>query len=88
MPSKAEKTLLRVLSGMSDANIAFGDLCSLAEELGFQGRHRGGSHTIYSRAGIAEIINVQPAHDGHHAKPYQVKQVRNIILKYRLRLPE
>ena len=31
---------------------------------------------------IDEIINIQP--DGNKAKPYQVKQVRNIILKYGL----
>jgi hypothetical protein len=29
-----------------------------------------------------EIINLQPK--GSKAKPYQVKQVRNLILKYKL----
>lgn len=32
--------------------------------------------------GIAEILNVQPK--GRNAKPYQVKQVRTVIVKYRL----
>lgn len=39
-------------------------------------------HFIYWKDGIDEIINIQP--DGNKAKPYQVKQVRNIILKYGL----
>jgi len=29
-----------------------------------------------------EILNLQPK--GHHAKAYQVKQVRGVIVKYRL----
>ena len=35
-----------------------------------------------SKDDVEEIINLQPA--GNKAKPYQVKQVRNIILKYQL----
>ena len=81
------KVLEQILSGTSDANISFNDLCRLVEVLGFDVRTRGGSHRIYSKTGILEIINLQPARDGHHAKPYQVKQVRNIILKYQLQLP-
>ncbi|MEA2338758.1 MAG: hypothetical protein QOE82_2765, partial [Thermoanaerobaculia bacterium] len=41
-----------------------------------------GSHYIFTRAGIEERINLQ--RDGSHAKPYQVKQVRAVILKYHL----
>jgi len=36
----------------------------------------------FARKGIEEIINVQPK--GAKAKPYQVKQVRHMILKYKL----
>ena len=42
----------------------------------------GGSHHIFTKDGIQEIINFQPK--GTSAKPYQVKQVRAIILKYHL----
>ena len=42
--------------------------------------------TFY-RKDIENIINLQPAKDGK-AKPYQVKQVRDIILKYRLMLKQ
>ena len=41
-----------------------------------------GSHHIFVKIDIEEIINIQPIKS--KAKAYQVKQVRNIILKYRL----
>ena len=54
---------------------------SVLKRLGFDCRIRG-DHFIYTRDDIEEIINIQP--DGNKAKPYQVKQVREIILKYRM----
>jgi hypothetical protein len=41
-----------------------------------------GDHHIFSRADVVEILNLQPK--GNHAKPYQVRQVRDIIVRYRL----
>jgi predicted RNA binding protein YcfA (HicA-like mRNA interferase family) len=79
--ARVEKVLETILLGRSDANIDFNDLCKLLDSLGFVERVKG-SHHIYSRLGIEEIINIQPK--GTKAKSYQVKQVRNIILKYRL----
>lgn len=73
--------LEKVLLGRSDANVDFGDLRTLLGSLGFNERVRG-SHHIYFRTGVEEMINLQPK--GNKAKAYQVKQVRNIILKYRL----
>lgn len=78
---KAEKTLSIVLRGTSDTNIPFKDLCSLLRKLGFAERVRG-DHSIYSKEDVEEILNLQPI--GSKAKAYQVKQVRNIILKYKL----
>jgi len=78
---KHEDFLRRLLSGQADANIAFDDLCSLLKRLGFAERVRGGHH-IFTQDGILEIINLQPAHS--KAKPYQVKQVRNLLREYRL----
>ena len=75
------KTLERVLGRASDASIRFDDLCSLLESLGFEKRVKGGHH-VFRRAGIDEKINLQ--RDGNHAKPYQVKQVRFVLLKYNL----
>ncbi len=79
--NKYEKVLLKILSGASDANIQFEDLCNLLEGLGFEKRIRG-SHHIFRREGVIEKINLQ--REGNKAKPYQVKQVRNIIVKYKL----
>ena len=78
---KATKILEVVLRGTSDANIAFSDICLLLKNLGFSERIRG-DHFIYTKGGIEEIINLQPI--GNKAKAYQVKQVRNLILKYKL----
>ncbi len=75
------KTLDRILRGVSDANIDFHELCSVLKEMGFDERIRGGHH-IFTRDGIQEILNLQPK--GRHAKPYQVRQVRNVIPKHRL----
>jgi hypothetical protein len=70
-----------VLRGTSDANIPFDGLLHLLKEFGFEERIRG-SHHIFTRTGVEEILNLQPK--GSHAKPYQVKQVRQVILRYKL----
>ncbi|MCI6813640.1 MAG: type II toxin-antitoxin system HicA family toxin [Lachnospiraceae bacterium] len=76
-----EKLMQSIMSGTQDRNIKFSDLQKILDVLGFQCRIKG-DHFIYWKDGIDEIINIQP--DGNKAKPYQVKQVRNIILKYGL----
>lgn len=78
---KFEKLLFQILRGTSDANIAFDDLRQLLLRLGFEERRRG-SHHLFRRAGIEEKINLQ--RDNAKAKAYQVRQVRTVILKYRL----
>jgi len=79
--SQRDKSLLAILSGISDNNIRFAELCKILEVLGFLCRIKG-DHHIYYKDGICEIINIQPL--GSKAKAYQVKQIRNIILKYKL----
>jgi HicA toxin of bacterial toxin-antitoxin, len=79
--SKHTQLLGKILSGTSDANIPFTGLCHLLQRIGFQMRVRG-SHHIFFRNGVEEILNLQPR--GAEAKPYQVKQVRSVILKYKL----
>ena len=76
-----KKTLAKVLRGTADANIGFDDLRRVLQDLGFSERIRG-SHHIFSREGVEEILNLQPK--GDKAKPYQVKQVRHVILKHRM----
>jgi len=75
------KLLDQVLRGSSDANIPFDSFRGLLRELGFDERIKG-SHHIFSKEGVAEILNLQPK--GARAKPYQVQQVRKVILKYHL----
>ena len=78
---KHEKLLITILRGTSDANVSFTEIRHLLCSMGFEERVRGSHHTFFKK-GVWEIINLQPR-DGK-AKPYQVKQVRHIILKYRL----
>ena len=78
---KLEKVLWLVLSGGSDRNIPFEDLVYLLESLGFEKRIKG-SHHLFYKTGIEEIINIQPTVG--KAKPYQVKQVRAVIVKNQL----
>ncbi len=51
---------------------------------GFTRRAGNGSHTIFYKEGVTEILNLQAK--GGEAKPYQVKQVRDLILKYQLEI--
>ena len=69
----------RILSGRSDANIRFDELRAFLLRLGFVERVRGSNH-IFRKEGIRERLNLQ--RDGSHAKPYQVRQVRQIILRH------
>ena len=79
--SRQDKLLIKILLGTSDANIAFESLRKLLKGLGFEERIQG-SHHIFSREGVEDILNLQLKQG--KAKPYQVKQVRNVILKYQL----
>ncbi|HVF51397.1 MAG TPA: type II toxin-antitoxin system HicA family toxin [Pyrinomonadaceae bacterium] len=78
---KHEKLLLQILQGRSDANVPFDDLRRLLVHLGFTERISG-SHHMFRRSGVEEKINLQ--RDDGKAKVYQVRQVRNILLKYQL----
>jgi hypothetical protein len=78
---KWDKLREKILLGNSDANIDFDDLCHLLRRFGFAERISG-SHHIFSRRGVEEIVNIQPK--GRATKSYQVAQVRDMILKYHL----
>jgi predicted RNA binding protein YcfA (HicA-like mRNA interferase family) len=81
-----KKILNKILSGLSDKDIRFSDLRKLLLSLGFSERIKG-DHHIFTRPDILEIVNLQPLKDGK-AKAYQVMQVRNLILKYKLHKKE
>ena len=81
---KHQKLIQQILGGRTDSNIRFDELRALRAlrtHLGFTERTRG-SHHNFRQAGLEEKLNLQS--DGNKAKAYQVRQVRNVILKYQL----
>jgi hypothetical protein len=76
-----DRTLEQVLRGTADRNIDFRGLRRLLLWLGFEERMRG-DHHIFTKDGVEEILNLQPR--GAQAKPYQVRQVRDVIVRYKL----
>jgi hypothetical protein len=63
-------------------NVRFERVCRIAEAFGFRFRGRRGSHRIYVRDGVNELLNFQSI--GGKAKPYQVRQFIRIVEKYSL----
>lgn len=78
---RLEKIIDQILRGGGEQNIVFDDLLYRLESMGFEKRTKG-SHHVFSKDGIEEIVNIQPV--GGKAEPYQVKQVRHVIVKYKL----
>jgi len=81
--SKNRKVYEKIIGGFSDNNIEFKDLVTLLEKIGFTKRIKG-DHNIFTKDKVEEIINIQPK--GNKAKNYQVKQVRTLLLKYKLEI--
>lgn len=79
--SQFDKLIDKICSGTSDSNISFSTLCQLLCHLSFDERIKS-SHHIFTKYGVEEIQNLQPKKS--KAKAYQVKQVRDVILKYNL----
>lgn len=79
---KADSIFEKVSGARADANIDFRSLCLLLEQLGFERRIRG-SHHIFHRSDVVELLNLQK--DGSKAKPYQVRQVRAVLNRYGLK---
>ncbi len=73
-----QKLLQRLLGGRSDANIRFSELRNLLRSFGFVERTQG-SHHIYVKEGVEDMINLQ--REGSKAKPYQVRQVRRVLVR-------
>ena len=80
-----EKLYEHIMLRRSDANVPFAGLCALLKRLGFEERIRG-DHHIFTMNQVEEILNLQPK--SGKGKPYQVKQVREVILKYNLALED
>ena len=78
---QAQKVYLKIMKGQADNNIDFDDLRYLLIYFGFRERIKG-DHHFFSKTGISERVNIQP--HGNKAKSYQVRQIREIILKYNM----
>ena len=71
-----EKLLERLRDFQRDQSWHFDDLCKLLQRLGFEMRISG-SHHFFRRAGMRDIINLQPQNG--RAKDYQVRQARKTL---------
>jgi predicted RNA binding protein YcfA (HicA-like mRNA interferase family) len=79
------KRLARLARGET-ANVAFGDLCGLAEQLGFELRRVSGSHHVFGHTEIQELVNLQSVRG--QAKPYQLRQLMRLVERYDLSLED
>jgi len=79
---RMQKLYEHIMMRRADANVPFEGIRGLLVSLGFIERIRG-DHHIYSMDGVEEILNLQPRNG--KGKPYQVKQVREIMLKYKMK---
>ena len=74
--SNLKKALERVMSGHSDANVAFEDAFALLARAGYTVRHGRGSHRIFTKPGCV-MLNLQDRNG--KVTPYQVKQLRESL---------
>jgi predicted RNA binding protein YcfA (HicA-like mRNA interferase family) len=79
---KPRKLLQKALS--SPANLGFDEACNLARAFGFHLSRVSGSHHIFARHGMRELVNLQEV--GGKAKPYQVKELLELAERYNLSL--
>ncbi len=63
-------------------NVRFAAICKAAEVFGFKFRGGKGSHRIYAKEGVREILNFQDVKG--KAKPYQVRQFLKVVERYKL----
>lgn len=77
------KLLLRLSRGHIQ-NVSFEDITNLVEGFGFALARRSGSHHIFSRPDIPEVINLQDIKG--QAKPYQIRQLLKLVERYNLEL--
>ncbi|HEY4853740.1 MAG TPA: type II toxin-antitoxin system HicA family toxin [Streptosporangiaceae bacterium] len=79
------KLLNRIIGG-AVTNVSFSDLVVLLEALGFEEVGGKGSHRVFTRLGVIEILTLQEVRG--QAKPYQVRQVAAVVRRYNLQLED
>ena len=70
----------------SSKNIRYGDFVTLIEAFSFRRIRGEGSHNIYERIDVPEMVNIQ--NEEGKAKPYQVKQFMSLVVRYNLKLED
>jgi hypothetical protein len=83
--NRHHKLLRHILLKRGDANVPFDGLCQVLRRLGFEERIKG-DHHVFSMANLEEIVSIQPK--GIKAKSYQVRQVRDLVLRHGLTIEE
>jgi predicted RNA binding protein YcfA (HicA-like mRNA interferase family) len=78
------KLLQKIIDGSK--NIKFAELVNIVKGFGFKLSRTDGSHHIFTRPDIPEIVNLQDVKG--QAKPYQIKQFLKLIEKHNLKLEE
>ncbi len=79
---REKKLLQKILAG--SRNTSFSDFVLLIRAFGFTLARTSGSHHIYTHPEVDELINVQSV--GGKAKPYQIRQLLDLVEKYNLEL--
>jgi len=80
------RQLLQKLTLGNYQNVAMSDFVNLMEGFGFSLLRTRGSHKIYGRPDVDEIINVQNVKG--QAKPYQIRQFLRLVERYNILLEE
>ena len=79
-----QKILLKILA--DSKNIRFADMVKLVKGFGFVLSRTKGSHHIFVRPDIPELVNLQNVKD--KAKPYQIQQFLKLVEKHNLKLED
>ena len=79
-----KKVLAKVLKAPN--NVRFVEMVSLVEAFGFRLSRVSGSHHIFTRPMVPELVNLQEVKG--QAKPYQIRQFLRLVERYNLTLGE
>ena len=78
------KLLQKIIGGSK--NIRFADMINLVNGFGFDLSRTDGSHHIFARSDIPELVNLQNVRG--QAKPYQMRQFLKLVEKHNLELED
>jgi len=77
-----DKTKTALLDSAKDYGHRFTDVVNFLEANGWKQRIKG-SHHIFTRSGVPILLNLQSEKNGK-AKAYQMRQVRQVLEKFKL----